>query len=90
MELLSERVYYSLIVLGREIREQLYHRLSDFDFHYKMTNVFKHSVSDSSKSKEKSKEVRDDETHMNEALRCVAEAFPTVAKALNIKFPITY
>ncbi|CAG8658091.1 32892_t:CDS:2, partial [Gigaspora margarita] len=53
-----ERVYYSPIVLGSEIREQLYKHLSDFvDFHHKMTNAFREGVGNSFKSKGKSKEI---------------------------------
>ncbi|RIB27707.1 hypothetical protein C2G38_2159884 [Gigaspora rosea] len=47
-----ERVYYSPIVLGSEIREQLYKHLSDFvNFHHKMTNAFKEGIGNSFKSK---------------------------------------
>ncbi|CAG8537908.1 13333_t:CDS:2 [Gigaspora rosea] len=53
-----ERVYYSPIVLGSEIREQLYKHLSDFvNFHHKMTNAFKEGIGNSFKSKGKSKEI---------------------------------
>ncbi|CAG8821851.1 37498_t:CDS:1, partial [Gigaspora margarita] len=53
-----ERVYYSPVVLGCEIREQLYKHLSDFvDFHHKMTNAFREGVGNSFKSKGKSKEI---------------------------------
>ncbi|CAG8636291.1 15777_t:CDS:2, partial [Gigaspora margarita] len=53
-----ERLCYLPVVLGREIREQLYSRLSDFiKFHHNMTNVFKQGVNDGFKSKSKSKEI---------------------------------
>ncbi|CAG8814349.1 19029_t:CDS:2 [Gigaspora margarita] len=56
-----ERVYYSPIILGHEIREQLYKHLSDFvDFHHKMVNAFKQSVDNSFKPNGKSKEGSND------------------------------
>ncbi|RIB30050.1 hypothetical protein C2G38_2238525 [Gigaspora rosea] len=56
-----ERVYYFPIILGREIREQIYKHLSDFvDFHHRMINAFKQGVDNSFKSKGKSKEVSND------------------------------
>ncbi|CAG8719357.1 19156_t:CDS:2, partial [Dentiscutata erythropus] len=53
-----EKVCYSPVVLGYEIREYLYIHLSDFvDFHHRMTNAFRQGVGNSFKSKGKSKEM---------------------------------
>ncbi|CAG8614609.1 8708_t:CDS:2 [Gigaspora margarita] len=53
-----ERVHYSSVVLGSEIRGQLYKHLSDFvNFHHKMTNSFKEGIGNSFKSKGKSREI---------------------------------
>ncbi|CAG8466149.1 14109_t:CDS:2 [Gigaspora rosea] len=61
-----ERVYYSPIVLGRELREQLYNRLSDFvEKHNMMKRVIKQGVGNSHKLKGKSKEISNNNIYMH-------------------------
>ncbi|CAG8753730.1 5439_t:CDS:2 [Gigaspora margarita] len=66
-----ERVCYSSIILGCEIREQLYKNLSNFvNIHYKAKTVFKQGVIH---LRDTLHSMRDDETRTDETLRRIRD-----------------